>query len=455
MDKTELFEKKPVPKAIVTLAVPTILSSMTMLIYNLADTYFVGILNQPVQNAAVTLAAPVLLSFNAVNNLFGVGSSSLMSQALGRKDEDAARQSSVIGIYFSLFCVALFSIGYILFRYPLLALIGADTETMMETGEYLKWTVMLGAVPAILNVIFAYQVRAEGASLHASIGTMSGCILNILLDPIFILPWGLGLGAEGAGLATFISNCVSCIYFFILLFIKRKHTYVCIDPRKFSFGRNIVLGMFGIGVPASLQNLLNVTSMTILNRFTSSYGTNVVAAMGIANRINMIPNYIVLGLAQGVMPLISYNYSSGNHKRLRETVLFAMKASVIVVSVLGAGIFLGSEFMTGLFIRNGQIIEYGSRLLRGFVVSLPFFCIDFITVVTLQACSMNRQAFCFPILRKIVFEVPALAVLNRLFQFYGLPYAQLISELIMSIVAVIVIRQILLKSHRDETNNYE
>ena len=253
--KIVLFEQTPIPKAVMQLSVPTVLSALVMVLYNLADTYFVGMLNDPVQNAAVTLSAPVLLAFNAINNLFGVGSSSMMSRAMGRKDYDAVRRSSAFGFYCALFCGLLFSALCISFRGPLLVLLGADENTMEATAAYMRWTVMCGAAPAILNVVMAYMVRSEGASLHASIGTMSGCTLNMILDPIFILPWGLDMGAAGAGLATFLSNCVACCYFFVLLYVKRKKTFVCISPRQFGIKKAIVLGVCGVGIPASIQNL--------------------------------------------------------------------------------------------------------------------------------------------------------------------------------------------------------
>ena len=205
-EKTELFENTPIPKAVATLAIPTIHSSLVMVIYNLADTDFVGMMNDPIQNAAVTLAAPVLLAFNAVNNLFGVGSSSMMSRALGSRDYDLVAKSSSFGFYCALISGVLFSLGCILFQNPLLALLGTDAGTVEATREYMLWTVYLGAAPSILNVVMAHLVRAEGSALHASIGSMSGCLLNILLDPIFILPWGLDMGAAGAGLATCLSN---------------------------------------------------------------------------------------------------------------------------------------------------------------------------------------------------------------------------------------------------------
>lgn len=191
--KTALFENIPIPRAVAKLAVPTILSSLVMVIYNLADTYFVGMINDPIQNAAVTLAAPVLLAFNAVNNLFGVGTSSMMSRALGRKDYDTVYRSSAFGFYCALLSGLIFSLACTVFKAPLLRLLGADVSTLAATSDYMLWTVNFGAVPAISNVVMAYMVRSEGSSLHASVGTMSGCLLNMLLDPVFILPWGLNI----------------------------------------------------------------------------------------------------------------------------------------------------------------------------------------------------------------------------------------------------------------------
>lgn len=445
--KTELFETMPVPKAVMQLAIPTVLSSLVMVIYNLADTYFVGMLNDPVQNAAVTLAAPVLLAFNAVNNLFGVGSSSMMSRALGRKDQDTAKRSSAFGFYCAVFCGLLFSALCIVFRQPLLVLLGADAGTSQATYGYLKWTVMCGATPAILNVVMAYMVRAEGASLHASIGTMSGCLLNIILDPFFILPRGLGMGAGGAGLATFISNCVACLYFFVLLAVRRKSTVVCISPKRFGFKRAVVLGIFGVGIPASIQNLLNVTGMTILNNFTASFGADPVAAMGIAQKVNMVPLQVTLGFAQGIMPLVSYNYSSGNFKRMKETILFTVRLVIPAMTAVTVFFTVGAGPVIQAFMKNEAIIGYGARFLRGFCLCLPFLCMDFLAVGVFQAVGMGRAALAFAILRKIVLEIPALYMLNFLFPLYGLPYAQFTAEFVLAIAATIMLARIFKRAH--------
>lgn len=440
--KTLLFEQTPVPKAVMTLGIPTILSSLVMVLYNIADTYFVGILNDPIQNAAVTLAAPMLLAFNAVNNLFGVGTSSMMSRALGKKDFDTVARSSSFGFYCSILCGLLFSLLYTLFSNPLLTLLGADAATASATAEYLKWTVSFGAAPAILNVVMAYMVRSEGASLHASIGTMSGCLLNILLDPIFILPQGLNMGAAGAGLATFLSNCAACAYFFLFLFIKRNNTYVCIRPSMFGLKRPIVTGICSVGIPSSIQNLLNVTGMTLLNNLTASYGSDAVAAMGIAQKINMIPLYIALGLSQGIMPLVSYNYASGNRKRMKESIVFSIKISAVFMTAVSFCYFTGARTLISLFMKNSSIISYGAAFLHGLCLSLVFLCMDFLVVGVFQACGMGKKAFVFALLRKIVLEIPALILLNMMFPLYGLAYAQFITEVVLSIAAAITLKRI-------------
>lgn len=452
--KTELFESMPIPKAVITLSVPSVISSLVMVIYSLADTFFVGMMNDPVQNAAVTLAAPLLLAFNAVNNLFGIGSSSMMSRALGRKDYDTVYRSSAFGFYASLICSLLFSLLYGVLQSPILVMLGANAETMQATADYLFWTVLLGSAPSILNVVLAYLVRAEGSSLHASIGTMCGCLLNIVLDPIFILPWGLNLGAAGAGCATCLSNTVACLYFFVLLFVKRGKTYVCIKPSMFRPSKQIVKGVCGVGIPASIQNLLNVTGMTILNNFTSAYGSDPVAAMGIAQRVNMVPFQIAMGFSQGIMPLISYNYASGNIKRMKKTFTFTAKISLGFILAVMLTFVVAAEPIISMFMKNESIVAYGAAFQRGFCFALPFLCIDFLALGVFQSCGMGMKSFIFAVVRKIVLEIPALFVLNWLFPLYGLAYAQFVAELILGTIAVVVLVRMFRRLEREHAAPY-
>lgn len=437
--KQYLFEEEKISKSVLTLSIPTVISALVMVIYNLADTYFVGILDDPIQNSAVTLSAPLLLAFNAVNNLFGVGSSSMMSRALGARDYDAVGKSSAFGFYCALICGIIFSVTYTLFSGSFLVLLGADAHTAEATGEYLKWTVSFGAAPAILNVVMAYLVRSEGATLHAGVGTMSGCVLNIILDPLFVLPWGLNMGSAGAGLATFISNCFACCYFFILLFVRRKSTYVCISPKMFKPNKRIVLGVFAVGIPAAVQNLLNVTGMTVLNNFTSVHGPDAVAAMGIAYKINMVPMNIAWGFSQGVMPLIGYNFTGGSRARMKKSITFTAKLEIGFLIVLSAILFIFSDRLVRMFMNNSAVVEYGGAFLRGLCLGLPFLAMDFLAVNVFQACGMGKKSLLFAVMRKIILEIPALLLLNMLFPLYGLAYAQFSAEVVLAAAAVIVL----------------
>lgn len=440
--RIELFEKTSIPKAVAQLSIPVIISSLVMIVYNLADTFFVGMLNDPVQNAGVTLAAPVLLAFNAVTNLFGVGASSMMSRAMGCKDYDIAKKTSAFAFWGAFTCAALFSIFCTIFKAPLLQMLGSTEATIESTANYMHWTVTCGAIPAIVNMVMSYMIRSEGGALHASIGTMSGCILNIILDPIFILPWGLNMGAAGAGCATFISNAVSFVYFLILIYVKRKSTLVCINPKQLAFDSRIAGGICAVGIPACIQNLLNVVGMTILNNKMASYGADPVAAMGIVQKINMIPVQVALGVSQGIMPLISYNYASRNIKRMKEGFSFTVKISMIFIGIMVVCYYIGAGTIVGCFMKNDVIIEIGTKLLRGFCLGLPFMIFDFISVGVFQATGLGKNALLFALARKILLEIPAIFILDMLFPLYGLAYSQFVAEFVLSIAAIVVISRL-------------
>ncbi len=451
--KTYLFEAMPIPNAVAQLAIPMVMSSLVMVLYNLADTYFVGMLNDPVQNAAVTLVYPVMLAFNAVNNLFGVGTSSMMSRSLGAKDYEKAKTCASFGFYGALFSGILFSVLCISFRIPLLRLLGVDQVTQEATSSYFLYTVMLGAAPSILNVVQAQMVRSEGCSIHASAGTMLGCVLNIILDPIFILPWGLNMGAAGAGLATLISNCVACLYFFILTYVKRGSTFVCLDIRRLkTLDGTVVRGIMGVGIPASIQNILNVTGSTILNNFTAVYGASAVAAMGVSLKINMIPLQIALGFGQGIMPLVSYTYANKDHKRMKNSILFALGIIIPLMSLVSVGYWFGADSLIGAFMDNEQIVQYGVRFLRAMCLGVVFTCVDFLAVGVFQALGMGKKALYFALLRKVILEIPLLFMLNRAFGLYGLPYAQTITEIVLAVSAVIMLGQIFRQVQQHDAN---
>ena len=441
-DKTEIFESYSIPKAVAVLSLPAVLSTIVMVLYNIADTYFVGMLADPVQSAAVSLAAPALLAFNAVNNLFGVGASSMMSRCLGKKDIETAKRTASFSFWLAFIFAALISIGYTGFDSSVLNLLGADEITSSETARYLKWTVSCGAIPAILNVVLSNMVRSEGESAQASIGVISGCVLNMILDPFFVLPRFIGMGASGAGLATFISNCFATLYLLFFVLRKRKSTIVCLNPLKFSFNKIIIKEVFGVGIPASIQNLLNVTGSIILNNFTAEYGANAVSAMGIAHKVNLLPIYLSMGLTQGIMPLISYNWTSGNRKRMKDSIIFVLKISVVICTLTAALVFIFSGGLIRMFMDNDDVVAYGKILLREMCAGVLFLGLDFLVVAVFQAIGKGNYSLLFAVLRKIVFEIPAIIILNKIYPLYGMGFSQAVSEFVLAIIAVIMLIKI-------------
>ena len=441
-EKEELFEKIAIPKAVAKLAIPTVVGSLVMVLYNLADTFFVGAINDPVQTAAVTLGAPLLLAFNAVINLFGVGTSSYISRALGLKDYDAIKKTSAFGFYCAIICALLFSVFCTVFSAPLLHILGADATTIDATYSYMLWTVTFGAAPSILNLVISNMIRAEGEAMGATVGVMSGCLLNILLDPVFIMPWGLGMGAAGAGCATFISNCVACCYYFVFLMKKKSTINISFRPRDFRPTKRVVKEVMTVGIPAAIQNLLNVTGMTVLNNFTSAYGTDAVAAMGITHKVNMVPMYFSMGFGQGIMPLVGYNYSNGNKKRMKEAISFSVKISMGFIAIAVTLYYVFARNIMGAFIDVDSVASIGTTLLRGFCLGLPFLCMDFLAVGIFQAVGKGFESFVFAILRKIVLEIPAIIILDKIYPLYGMSYSQLVAEFVLTIAALVILRRI-------------
>lgn len=443
VDKIELFENYPIPKAVANLAIPTIMACLVMVLYNLADTFFVGWLNDPIETSAVTLGAPVILAFNAVTNLFGTGCSSLMSRSLGLKDYNTFKKTSSFGFYGALICGFLFSVYSVLFMPSLLKLLGADILNAERTSSYLFWTVSCGAIPAMLNVVLSNLVRSEGDSLNASIGVMSGCILNIILDPIFIMPWGLNMKASGAGLATFLSNTFASLYLIICILKKKEKTYISMNIKDFLPNKYICRNVFGVGIPASIQNILNVTGMTILNNFMASYGTEAVSAMGITHKMSLLPLYISMGMSQGVLPLIGYNYSAKNTKRVKEAIRFTEFVTLIIVIVTFILSYTFAQNIIKMFMTNTEIVNLGTKFLRAASIGIPFMAFDFLVVGIFQAFGMGAKSLIFAITRKVILEIPAMFILNKIYPMYGLAFAMPVAEFVLCFIALIILKKIL------------
>ena len=314
---TNAFDALPIRQAVFRQTFPAIASQMITLIYNLADTYFVGMLNQPSQTAAITVVYSSFLMLTAISNLFGVGGASALARALGRKAPDEARRIASISFWFGLFSGALFCLLFWCFRQPILVLCGATQDTLPIALGYAQWVVVIGGPATILSTLLANLVRAEGKAGQASFGLSLGGAANLVLDPLFILPQFLGLGAVGAGMATCLSNVLSTLYFLVHLLRCQGETAVDLHPRHLPFIRKYGKEILAIGFPSALQYALTVVAVAAQSRFVSRYATEAVAGLGIVKKLDQLPLYFSIGVSNGLLPLLAYHYAAGQQEKRR------------------------------------------------------------------------------------------------------------------------------------------
>lgn len=408
--------------AVLTLATPTVISQMVTMVYNLADTFFVGQLGDPRKVAAVSLVLPAYTMLTAIANLFGVGGSSVISRFLGSGQSEKARQTSTFCIYAALASALLYSLIALIAERPLLFLLGASSETYGFAREYMVWILVIGGVPTALGLLFGHLVRSEGAAKQASIGMSLGGLLNIVLDPIFIRT--LGWGVRGAAIATMVSNCVSIAYFLVYLSKRRGKTIISFLPRRLDREMKIAGSVAAVGLPASLQTLLSVTSNTVLNNLASMYGSAALAAVGIVKKIDMLPMNVTVGISQGVLPFIGYNYGAKKYSRVREMNRFARIVAVLfsLSCVLVFEIFADS--MLGLFIPDPETIHLGATFLRILCLATPMMAISYLITTMFQATGQGKRALAISVFRKTTIDVPLMLIMNALFPLYGLMAVQ-------------------------------
>lgn len=443
--RDELFESYPIPKAIATLALPTVISQLITIVYNLADTYFVGQLNDPYQVSAINVCLPLMLVCTSIANLFGVGGSGVIARALGKKDIPLARRVSSFCIYAGLATTALCSAVIFIFREPVLTLLGADEMTYAHSNEYFICALAIGGCATMLNPLLAHLVRSEGGALHASIGMSLGAIMNIVLDPIFILL--LGFEVKGAAIATLIGNVSACVYFFVYIFIKRRDSIITFIPKRIS--RSDVLDVLWTGVPSFFISLLSGISNSVVNNLISARDSIALASVGIAKKINLTAFAIVQGLSQGCLPLIGYNYSHGNKKRVADTVKVAgVIGACVSLSCMGVAL-LFPDALVSLFIKHEQTVEYGSTFLRIICPSMPTSTFIFMCVTYFQATGEKAYPLIISLLRKGTVDVLLMYALDSTIGINGVLLATPLTEVIASLTCGVMII-LLLKKKRKE-----
>ena len=451
-DNKQVFESYSIPKAVATMAVPSMLGMLINIVYNLADTFFVGQTGDSNQVAAVSVSMPLFLIFIAVGNLFGVGGCAFISRSLGEGRQDRVKKISSFCIYTSILLGIVLGVLFMVFKTPLLYMVGASDNTIGFASDSLKW-VAIGSPSVITAITVCNLVRGEGAAKTSMFGSILGQVVNIVLDPIFILsggdelfgfkmPFGFGLGVAGAAIATVIGNICSVV-FFLLYFLKGK-SILSITPKRYTFKDGIAKGVINVGLPASLNNLLMSLSNIIVNIVLVSYGDNAVAAMGVAMKANMLVVMLQIGLGQGVQPLIGYCYGARNYDRMKKCLHFSMVCNIVIGTVMTLFYVVFKENVISMFIDDANVIELGVKMLIALMSPGPIIGIMFVLNFSFQGMGKGIQSLILSIGRQGLIYIPLLFILNAAVGLEGIIWAQASADyacVIMSLIMWFVVKK--------------
>ena len=427
------------------MAVPTMISMLVVVIYNMADTFFIGQTGDPMQVAAVSLATPVFMVFMALGNLFGIGGSSAISRSLGEKKLERARNISSFCCYSSLGLGVLMAVLFLIGMDAILKLIGASEYTVGFAREYLTY-IAFGGPFIMFGTAFGNILRGEGAAKESMIGNMIGTVTNIVLDPIMIL--FLGWGVAGAAIATVIGNIAASAYY--VCYFLRKRSSLSIRFQDFSTAGRIPFSVASIGIPASLNNILMSCANIVLNLVLVSYGDTPVAAMGVALKSNMLVVLLQIGLCAGIQPLIGYNYGSGNKKRLKQVFWFTGLCAVIMGTALTLLMVVARRFVIQAFINDADVISYGIQMVIALQLSGPVIGILFLCINTLQGMGKALPSLVLTICRQGLIFIPAVCLLNRIFGLDGVIYAQPTADFLSIVLSVVLCMHIFHKMEGSE-----
>lgn len=432
-----LFENETVPKAVLTLAIPTIISQLITIIYNWADTFFVGQLNDTFQMAAVTICHPAFMMCTAFANLIGIGGANVISRAMGSGKYERAKKTSTMCLLFVLIFSLVYSMLIYFIREPLLLnVLGADETTLEYCYNYMLWVVVIGGLPTILSATLAHLIRATGKATHSSIGITIGAIINIILDPIFIFVFNLEIA--GAAIATCISNAIACIYFIIYLSLNKKDSILNFSPNNLAIKEKVSGDILSSGLSSFLMLLMAIFSNASINNLMSSYSAAAISGVSIAKKVDLCIIAFAQGLANGILPLVGYNYASGNKARMNKIIKFSM---IVVLAFSISCVILFSLFpnpIVSIFIKDPNTINFASSFLRILCLSMPLTAIIFIFNTVFQATKQNGKVLVTILLRKGIIDIPLMIGLNILIPIYGVVMSQPLVDVLGAIVAIIL-----------------
>ena len=439
VSREDVFERRPVPAALRKMILPAVASQLIVLIYNMADTFYVGQTNNPYMVAGTSLILPVFNITLCLAGLAGTGGGSLISRLLGQGREEEARRVSAFSLYLGLAISALFSVGVAVFMEPLLLLLGAGENTYAFARQYALCVIVLGGIPTVLSNVLANLIRSIGRSREASVGIILGGVLNIALDPLFMFVL-LPEGSEvlGAGIATCLSNCVALVFFLVVLLRMGSASVVTFSPRWGWPRRASVAAVFGVGIPSAVATLLFDLDYVIVDKLMVSYSEVALAAVGIVLKVERFPLNVGVGICQGMMPLVAYSFAAGNRTRMEDTIRLARRLGLVIA---GVSIVLYEAFAVSfarLFIADAQTVALASQFLRIRVLATPLMFLSFFTVYLFQAFGRGRISLLLGTVRWLGFNIPMLFLLNALFGMLGIVWSQVTADILTVLLSFYV-----------------
>lgn len=439
LTKEDIFRDLPIPTALRKMIIPAIASQLIVLIYNMADTFFVGQTNNPYMVAGTSLILPVFNITLCFAGLAGIGGGSLISRLLGQSQKDEARRVSAFSLYLALLIAVVFSVSIAVFMQPILELLGASGNTYEYAKQYALFVIVLGGVPTVLSNVLSNLIRSIGLSKEASAGIILGGLLNIALDPLFmfvLMPKGYEV--IGAGIATCLSNCIALLFFIIVLLRLGKGSMITFSFRNGLPRKSSVAAVFGVGIPSAVATLLFDLDYVIIDKLTVSYHDLALAAIGIVLKIERFPLNVGIGICQGMLPLVAYNYASGNKKRMNDTIRLSCILGLVIAGISIVLYEIFANQFSGLFIGDAQTVSLSADFLRVRVLATPLMFLSFFTVYLFQAFGKGRISLFLGVTRWLVFNIPMLFLLNAIIGMYGIVWSQVTADILTVLLSFYV-----------------
>ncbi|MBQ7565622.1 MAG: cation transporter [Oscillospiraceae bacterium] len=456
-DKRELFERTPVLRAITTMAIPTIISQLINLIYNTVDAIFIGRTGNPYMVASVSLAFTLFMMTISFGNLFGIGGGSLIARLIGRREEENARAVSAFSVFGAIAISLLYSLLIGVFLEPILNFLGASPETLGFAKDYTFYVVILGSVPVVLAMTLSHLLRNTGYATQASLGLSGGGILNIFLDWLLITKvFPTEKAVMAAALATLLSNVAACIYLLCMTTYLRKRATLSLNPRRIrEVQKNDLKELFTVGVPSAILTALYDVGNIFLNRLAAAHGDFELAAMGIVMKAERLPNAVNIGLCQGMLPIVAFNYAAKNRERMHDVIRTARKLGLIVALVSVALIELLAAYIVRIFFNTTAGDAAAAAATLGFAVTFlrirclasPLQFLNYHSSFCMQAMGDGRDTLIHAVTRILLIYVPSMYLMDALLGVNGLAWATLVGEGLGALLATGLLRRWLRKTN--------